>query len=280
MRARVLKFPNMLQPTPTPKLFAFDIDGTLLESGHEIALPLQTALQALERMGHHIVLITGRTRVPLKLLQQTRAVAHSVCNGARVFVGDTLLVQHPHDPEFLERLLEMLPRDAEVTLSGDGVLLATQTDPPDVVLEAWHNLGRLFPLEQYPWYPIFNVQIKHPSCAQLRKTIPAMLGSMMLGAVQVFGGLEPYLEYLSIVPVQANKGVALEGIAQNLGIALQSCLAFGDADNDLPMLERAGVAVQVGENPVLKDVFHHQIPCGGDSLVQWLEGWITSNSTF
>jgi HMP-PP phosphatase len=258
---------------PNPKLFAFDIDGTLLESGHEIALPLQTTLQALERLGHHIVLITGRTRVPVWLLQQTRAVAHSVCNGARVFVGENLLVQHPHDPEFLERLLEMLPPDAEVTLSGDGILLA-QFNAQDVVLEAWHSAGRLFPLEQYHNHPIFNVQIKHPSCPDLRKTMQAEHPQ-----VQVFGGQEPYLEYLSFVPVQADKGTALEGIAQHLGVALQNCLAFGDADNDLPMLERAGVAVQLGDHPVLKNVAHWQLPCDGVALAQWLEGWITSNLT-
>jgi HMP-PP phosphatase len=259
---------------PTPKLFAFDIDGTLLESGSEITLPLQSALQALERLGHHIVLITGRTRVPTQLLHQTRAVAHSVCNGARVFVGENLLVQHPHDPQFLERLLEILPNDAEVVLSGDGILLTNQTTPLDPILEAWHDAGRLFPLEQYRNHPIFNVQIKHPSCPQLRKTMQAEYTQ-----VQVFGGLEPYLEYLSIVPVQANKGTALEGIAQHLGVALQGCLAFGDADNDLPMLERAGVAVQVGDNPILKDVSHHQISCNADVLAQWLEGWITLNPT-
>ncbi len=257
-------------PALIPKLFAFDIDGTLLESGSEIALPLQTTLQALERMGHHIVLITGRTRVPVSLLQQTRAVAHSVCNGARVFVGENLLVQHPHTPECLERLLEILPNDAEVTLSGEGILLASQTTPPDPILEAWHSAGRLFPLEQFRQHPIFNVQVKHPSCPHLRKTIHAEYAQL-----QIFGGQEPYLEYLSIVPEQANKGTALEGIAQHLGVALQNCLAFGDADNDLPMLERAGMAVQIGENPILKNVAHLQLPCDGVALAQWLEGWIS-----
>lgn len=40
-----------------------------------------------------------------------------------------------------------------------------------------------------------------------------------------------------------HKGATLEYVAEVLGLPLSSCLAFGDADNDLEVFERAGVSI-------------------------------------
>lgn len=43
--------------------------------------------------------------------------------------------------------------------------------------------------------------------------------------------------------VRANKGDALAGLAEYLGFTTENCMAFGDGDNDIPMLKRCGVGV-------------------------------------
>ena len=47
----------------------------------------------------------------------------------------------------------------------------------------------------------------------------------------------------------ANKGAALKRICDMLEIPMKDVMAFGDADNDLSMLEEAGVSVAMGNSP-------------------------------
>jgi len=50
-------------------------------------------------------------------------------------------------------------------------------------------------------------------------------------------------DYLEVTAAGVDKGTALEHLAGHLGIPLTSTMAFGDGDNDIPMLVRAGVGV-------------------------------------
>jgi Cof subfamily protein (haloacid dehalogenase superfamily) len=60
-------------------------------------------------------------------------------------------------------------------------------------------------------------------------------------------------EYLEILPENASKGLALEIIAQSLGIPMAEVIAAGDHFNDISMIKAAGlgVAVQNAEPEVL-----------------------------
>jgi hydroxymethylpyrimidine pyrophosphatase-like HAD family hydrolase len=51
--------------------------------------------------------------------------------------------------------------------------------------------------------------------------------------------------FVEIRPVGVNKGKALRAVATHLGIDLQEILAVGDNDNDVEMLETAGIGVSV-----------------------------------
>ena len=52
--------------------------------------------------------------------------------------------------------------------------------------------------------------------------------------------------YLEILPSGANKGKALETLADLLGISLMQMAAIGDGQNDLEMLRAVGVAIVMG----------------------------------
>jgi len=49
--------------------------------------------------------------------------------------------------------------------------------------------------------------------------------------------------FLEIMPQHVNKGNGLLHLAKYLGIGIDDTLAIGDGENDIPMLEQAGVAV-------------------------------------
>jgi Cof subfamily protein (haloacid dehalogenase superfamily) len=60
-------------------------------------------------------------------------------------------------------------------------------------------------------------------------------------------------KYLEILNKDVNKGITLKKVLENKGIEISECIAFGDAHNDLEMLELAGMGVAMGNaHEVLK----------------------------
>ena len=52
--------------------------------------------------------------------------------------------------------------------------------------------------------------------------------------------------YLEIIPVSINKGKALLDVCSHLDINPADTAAFGDSENDIPMLQAAGCGVAMG----------------------------------
>ena len=55
--------------------------------------------------------------------------------------------------------------------------------------------------------------------------------------------------YLDITAIQANKGAGIEALAAAAGVSLDQVVAIGDQANDIAMLERAGLAIAMGNAP-------------------------------
>ena len=59
--------------------------------------------------------------------------------------------------------------------------------------------------------------------------------------------------YLEVIPRSINKGQGIRDICAVLGIGAEAVIAFGDAANDIPMLQAAGVGVAMGNaSPAVK----------------------------
>lgn len=60
--------------------------------------------------------------------------------------------------------------------------------------------------------------------------------------------------YLEVLNKKINKGKSLEKILQLKGLSLDTCVAFGDANNDKEMIEMVGcgVAMENGEEDLKK----------------------------
>ena len=53
-------------------------------------------------------------------------------------------------------------------------------------------------------------------------------------------------EWLEIMPKGVSKASALDKIARKLGYTMENVMAFGDAENDVEMLAKAGIGVAMG----------------------------------
>ncbi len=59
-----------------------------------------------------------------------------------------------------------------------------------------------------------------------------------------------YPEFVEMLDPRVDKGRALEFVARSLGLSMDRVLAIGDSWNDLPLLQRAGIGVAMGNAPV------------------------------
>jgi Cof subfamily protein (haloacid dehalogenase superfamily) len=56
-------------------------------------------------------------------------------------------------------------------------------------------------------------------------------------------------DYLELIPAAASKGVALRHLCDHLGVPLERTIAVGDQENDLEMIEAAGLGVAMPDAP-------------------------------
>ena len=64
--------------------------------------------------------------------------------------------------------------------------------------------------------------------------------------------------YLEVIPSCINKGQGVLDTCNSLGIDPKDTFAFGDAENDIPMLRTAGLGVAMGNaSPAVKEAADH-----------------------
>jgi len=56
----------------------------------------------------------------------------------------------------------------------------------------------------------------------------------------------PDVRFVNVVDPAVSKGTALEKLAWHFGISLDRVMAIGDGSNDVPLLEKAGLAIAMG----------------------------------
>lgn len=258
------------------KLIAIDMDGTLLNSQKQISdLDKQTLEEAVEA-GIKIVLCTGRPKsgiVPyfdqLNLSEEEYVIGN---NGCLTMTSQDWELLHVEGVEAdrLDALEELL------------------TDFPQL------NLVLFTPDANYVLGEEINAQAKHDSEVEFSKLYHTDLASFkeknIPVLVPIFMGETPILdafqerfepqlskEYNTVrsldyafeaLPMGVSKAKALAKLAEDLGIQQDEVMAIGDGNNDLEMLEYAGLAVAMGNaNAAVKEMAHVETTSNDESGV-------------
>lgn len=243
---------------PDIKLIAMDMDGTLLQDNNLGISPDDVAaLRAAQAAGIQLALCSGRIPddmsfhaidigVPMHILGLNGTctldaplgnITHSDCipdADARA-IRDLLQtcdvaygMFSGHDLMTSVSLSEAQLRlffGANVLRPGSRTHIACDQAFADVLLDRGVNKYMIFAESEAP-------------LAQVR----ARIADMNL-AVDVTSS---WINNLEVNPRGAHKGKALEALAAALNIPLRQVMAIGDNDNDIPMLQAAGVSVAMG----------------------------------
>ena len=230
------------------KLIAVDLDGTLLDSNHEILPKTLASLKRLLAQDIQILIATGKTHfsavdVKKQLGIQTWGV-----------FSQGLTIQSPADEIIYE---QHLPND----ISTRAVNLLDTADVPFVI---YRNDG-LFNIHQSE-FDKFLTEHHEPephvqnSKEKLLAHLPFLkflingphdfLQQFKLQLIEEFGesahfvfSLETVLE---VVPAGSSKGNGVAKAIEMLGFSPDEVMAFGDGDNDIEMLAMMGIGVAMG----------------------------------
>jgi hydroxymethylpyrimidine pyrophosphatase-like HAD family hydrolase len=306
-----------LRRSPFPRALFFDLDGTLLAPGSLLTTRTAAALRAAAGQGAQLVLATGgfsdrACRLARSLGRDlpggTWAVSH---NGGAVWSPDGRLVHQVVTPPAAMRALveaagpgvwcifEALAGAGRTEVFHAGRSRADLTHfiwGPEPPAAAPDTSGRVTPA----WRPLWR---------RARRVSPevfeGVLGAWVLGTPQALRDLDAqagdgrllgarYLRWsqrlgqilarprLAIVgrdvgPLGSSKGAAARWICERLAIAPAEVAAFGDADNDIELLDFAGTAVAMANATpnVLARADLVAPPHTADGVAQVLEDWLS-----
>ena len=244
------------------RLIAMDIDGTLLDSRHELPAANREAIVEARARGIEIMLVTGRRFDFARLISEQLPCELTlvVNNGALIKskAGET------HLRHLLPRALarEVLAATADFR-SGAAVvfdrvrerqLIFERIDWHDPVSGGYYQRNREFIAECVPLENSLDedpIQVMFVgSVARMRAAHLALKSMQRVSDVST--ALTEYeqrdLSILDVIERGCSKGAALAEWARRRGIRREEIMAIGDNWNDRDMLEFAGLPVLMGNS--------------------------------
>jgi Cof subfamily protein (haloacid dehalogenase superfamily) len=225
------------------KVIATDLDGTLLNSDHQIDSFTVTTVRKIAAAGMHFVIATGRHYLDVAGIRDILGIdAHLItANGARVHApDDTRIYAQDLPAETARRLVQ-----PEIVGAHGRVIVNVFTD------QAWlidRDASHLLAFHQSSGfrYEVSDI-LAHDGSGILKLIYIGEEGDL----AQVASNLERefgdtlYVTYsmpdcLEVMSTNVSKGRALQFVLKRLDIDASKCIAFGDNMNDIDLLETAG----------------------------------------
>ena len=238
------------------RLLALDLDGTVLGKDVRVTDPVRAAVAAAQARDVYVTLATGRMfRSALPFARQLGLRAPLICyQGALVRHPLTNAVLH-HTPmpgalaaEAIALLHDagtcvMACIDERLGIVQDGIQFAG-------FVRRW---GSPDPMHMFVASNLTEIARATPPTKLMFFADPPRVERELAHLTAHFGtGLSVVRSDATLGELMApglSKGLALATLAQHLGVAREHVMAIGDQDNDLPMLQWAGLGLAMGNAP-------------------------------
>jgi len=237
-----------------------DLDGTLLDGRGAVRPRTREALDAARAAGVRVLVATGRSSLSAHpvLAQNGLLDPAVVFNGAAVY--------SPREQRMLEeRVLSNRTRDRAVAFglgrgwltvlmcAGRKLSLAPRDEEEERALAFMTSLEIVEPADLRAEFVIrvtYLARRRGDSAGFAREVEaavaePAYLTHFPLSALDAHRGSD--LQVVDLHPPCRGKAEALRVLEEHWGIPASRTVAVGDATNDLPMFEAAGLSVAMGD---------------------------------
>ena len=244
------------------KLVALDLDGTLFDNSSRISERNLTVIRSITDKGIHVVISTGRPfeGIPFDQIKGTGINYAITANGSGIYEISTgkCLYENAMDEELVTPILNfLLTRDIHMDafIGGKGYT-------PVQCVETAQKLTVPSSIKNYiitTRTRLDNIlQFIHENQLKVQKMTlnfyPAADGTLIDSeTVRKFLVSNPSIttvcggyNNLEFTRADANKGVGLRKLAEILGVNPDATMAIGDTENDLAIIEAAGIGVAMG----------------------------------
>ncbi len=244
------------------KLVALDLDGTLFNNESRVSAGNQSALQAAARRGICAVISTGRPfyGIPFEQVKDCGFQYAITANGSAVyeFPSGKCLYENCMEPELILPILSfLLTKDIHMDVFIDG-----RPYSPLSCLAAGQKLPLPPSLKKYVLETRTRLEDLPGFIAQNHLNVQKMTLNFYPDGNGGFTDRDEVRDYLlsnpDVVSVSGgyhnleftkagvSKGIALSWLAKHLNIPMECTMAVGDTENDLAILEAAGIGVAMG----------------------------------
>lgn len=244
------------------RLIVLDIDGTLLDPSDIVTPIVHDAISAARAIGVEVALATGRRLRSTRPIVEQLGIALPlvVHNGALVWdtTHERALHLAPFDRQTLELVVDaalehefglMLIRSPR---NDERIVLTDSSSQAGALLDAamatrQGEIDRLPPAQLLELDDVLTIDLFAPE--ERLRPVTARLAERGLPIFHA-GPLEwpatPPVWAANVHMPGTSKANGVAVLARRLGITLEDVLAVGDGENDLPLLEAAGMGVAMG----------------------------------
>ena len=237
----------------TYSIVFLDIDGTLLDSRHQVMPCTRSHLQHLQQRGVPIILCSARPPKGVNLVAEQAGLSGPVAcyNGGLIIDRDHTILRDvgidiQQAMDFKRFVAERFP-DLVVSAYLYNVWLAEDPQNPLILQES--EISGCTPLKGSMEQVAFAASHIHKLLCMgdamriraLQKEIPQHFPQLM--------ALRSKATYLEILPRESTKGSAAQVLLAHYGLDAEQAVAFGDNDVDIDMLQYCGFGVAMGNAP-------------------------------
>lgn len=229
-------------------LIVLDLDGTLLTDEKKISLLTKETLLKAKEAGHQVMIATGRPYRASQLYYQELSLTTPIVN----FNG--ALIHHPKNP-----MWKAIHTTVDLSVVHDVVESVHKYEYDNLIAEVMDDV--YLHREDESVLQLLHMGNPNILTGDLKNTLKEDPTSLLIQADDVntpiirkhlqdvhaeliehrrWGAPFPIIE---IVHKGLSKAVGIDYIAKEMGIPRERIIAFGDEDNDLEMIDYAGVGV-------------------------------------
>jgi transaldolase len=236
------------QPETAISAVLTDVDGTLVTKDKVLTERALNAVRRLRDSGIVFTITSGRPPFGMRMLVEPLGLTMPMAaiNGAVILLPDGSILDERGLPEYLvPPLIDMIQSHGlDVWLFRSHDWCVRSLTAPRVSRETSNIQQQPVVVPRFDEVmagaiKIVGVSEDHARVAACEAAVQRAFGTQVFAARS-----QPH--YLDITHPTANKGVVIERLSRYLKIPLERIAALGDQPNDVPMFERAGLSIAMG----------------------------------
>ncbi len=232
------------------RMLCVDLDGTLLDDKKQLPAENAAALYQAWEAGMEICIASGRGAESageyLKEMKITGSVA--ALNGGMVVCHGKEIYRAGMNPEVVEQVVDIVEEMKVIGFfnDGEGTLAVNEDEAAarrrlqgnPAWLKTYHPETAKTLMEKVKnGHTIVKISIREDDPNRLE-----MIRERILDTVKAQVAKSD-VNYLDIFSYGQSKWTGIEKLLKHLGISTESCVCFGDNENDREMIERAGLGI-------------------------------------